>query len=74
MNRKIAAVISETTEARTVKRRAVPVVVHVLLGVYRLECGHTITRTRARNREAPAVGGKLKCHACSAPESVDAHA
>lgn len=51
---KATAVLSEKTERRTVRHRGLA-----------LECGHSTSRTRPRNKPAPEVGKKLRCETCT---------
>lgn len=65
VNRKVTAVLSETTETETRSSRGMPKHVLMLVSVYRLECGHSTSRTWKRNRPATEVGSRMKCETCT---------
>lgn len=61
----IIEVLHEETVTKPMKRRAAPVIAHLLELRYRLVCNHEESRLLPRARQRPEVGAKIKCETCS---------
>ena len=65
-NAAVVEVLSEKTTKKTIRKRGAPCTVTQLVVTYRLDCGHTIERTKPRTTDPATIGRRMVCEHCNA--------